>query len=884
VQPAITVRTSVNAFAQPNPTPLANRSRFVRKAVLVLEFASTSTSFFRVRQADADAQELIGPLPLPLVGATLDQLPLPFNLPALVEQLQYHRSQGSPARFRLKEASLKQIYDCQILPIDDQLLVLSLETNESGPEWINPLEQVIEAMPIGLALFDVIRNEKQEIIDFQAVLCNQMGARLTRQSREDILARPISERYPGIKAYELFQPYVTVVTTGQPYQQLLLLPSQNLWMDVSVVKYGDGLLVSFQDVTQSQATADLLKRVMSSSPASVRYYESIRDEDGRIIDFMTGMGNELSAYRPYRPAESTTGQRLLDLYPYLRTNGLFDRYVAVVESGQNDQFETAHELETHSVWFDCRAVPHGKGFVLTTLDITVQKQAQLARQRQATVLQTVLDNSQTGMAWFKSIHNSSGQLIDFTLEKVNATLAQTLGQPPHALEGKRLSQLMPHQMTNGLFDRYAAVAQTAETQRFIWPNDTGTFWYDISAVAVDDGLIVTFMDISAIKLAELDRQRQADLLQGVLNSSASSILVLDPLRDDAGQIQDFRISLANPATQRLFAHFVGHEFSLDDLLTYTLLTLFPSGKERALFSALIAVVSNGQPIKGPVDYPQFGLTYEYDISSFRDGVLMITTDITPLRVYQQQLEANNVALVRSNEYLQQFAYVASHDLQEPLRKIQAFSDLLLTQYAEKIDSLGQDLLKRQQSAAQRMQTLVKDLLEYSRLTNQQLPFEPLSLQGIVQGVLNDLETTIRGTGAQVTVDDLPTIPGNATQLRQLLQNLIANALKFAQPGLPPEVRVQVAYLRTDQLPQPVLTTPGNRWIALTVADNGIGFDESHRERIFELFHRLHGRSQYTGTGIGLAVVKKVVENHRGFITATSQPGAGSTFTVYLPLS
>ncbi|GAB2551547.1 hypothetical protein GCM10027085_48530 [Spirosoma aerophilum] len=849
--------------------------------MLVLELAPAD---IRVKQANEDALELIGPLSFPVLGAPLNQLPTPFNSPELGQQVQDCRRQGTGVRFWLEGARSSHEYDCQILPIDDRLLVLSLIINEPLPKHKHPLEPVIEAMPIGLALFEAVRDAKHEIVDFQAILCNQMGAGITHQSREDILTRPISERYGSLHAYELFQQYIKVVTTGQPHQQLLFLPPQNIWLELSVVKYGDGLLVSFQDVTQSQATAALLKSVMSSSPASVRYYESIRDDNGSIIDFLTGMGNELSAYRPYRPVESTTGWRMLVLYPYLKTNGLFDRYVAVVESGQSDQFEVAYPMENKLVWFDCRAVPHGTGFVLTTLDITEQKETQLTQQRQAAILQTVLDNSQTGMAWFKSVRDASGQIVDFVLNKLNSTLAQTLRQSPEAVEGSRLSELMPHQMTNGLFDRYAAVAQTTESQRFVWPNDVGTVWYDISAVAVEDGLIVTYMDISAIKLAELDLQRQADLLQGVLNSSTSSIVVLDPVLDDSDQIRDFRLNLANPATLRLFSHFLDVECTLDDLLGHSLLTLFPAAKERALFAALTAVMRDGKPIKGPVDYPQFGLTYEYDISSFRNGILMITTDITPLRVYQQQLEDNNVALIRSNEYLQQFAYVASHDLQEPLRKIQAFSDLLLTQHAEKLDSLGQDLLRRQQNAAQRMQTLVKDLLSYSRLTTLQLPFEPVSLQGIVQGVLNDLETTIRHTGARIRMDELPTIPGNATQLRQLLQNLIANALKFAQPGQPPQVLLAVAYLRTDQLPQPGFTTPGNRWIALTVEDKGIGFDESHRERIFELFHRLHGRSQYTGTGIGLAVVKKVVENHRGFITAHSQPGAGATFTVYLPLA
>jgi signal transduction histidine kinase len=317
-----------------------------------------------------------------------------------------------------------------------------------------------------------------------------------------------------------------------------------------------------------------------------------------------------------------------------------------------------------------------------------------------------------------------------------------------------------------------------------------------------------------------------------------------------------------------------------------MLTLFPASREREVFKALESVVSTAHPIYQPVDYPHMGIAYDYAITPFQTGVLMITTDITPLRAYQQKLEANNAALIRSNEYLQQFAYVASHDLQEPLRKIQAFGDLLLNQHADALDVAGRDLLQRMQNAALRMQTLVKDLLDYSRLTTQQVPFQPVSLQTLLQDVLGDLETTIRDTKANVTVNgaELPTIPGDKTQLRQLLQNLITNALKFTKPGQYPQVRLTADLLPAAQLPKPGLNTVSRRWVSLSIADEGIGFDEAHQERIFELFHRLHGRSHYMGTGIGLAVVKKVVENHLGLITAQGRPGAGATFTVYLPLT
>lgn len=246
------------------------------------------------------------------------------------------------------------------------------------------------------------------------------------------------------------------------------------------------------------------------------------------------------------------------------------------------------------------------------------------------------------------------------------------------------------------------------------------------------------------------------------------------------------------------------------------------------------------------------------------------------------LEAANFDLQRSNENLLRFAYVASHDLQEPLRKIQSFGDLLKTTYAHQLGE-GADYLSRMQLAAARMSMLIKDLLAFSRISTQRHSFGLVSLNDLVAGVLGDLELTIQESDAVVEVGTLPTVVGDALQLGQLFQNLIANALKFRQPNQPPYVRISCQPLPAAQLPSTVkLTSSADTFYRITVADNGIGFDEKYLDRMFEVFQRLHGKNQYGGTGIGLAIVQKVAENHGGATTATSQPGQGAQFMVYLP--
>jgi light-regulated signal transduction histidine kinase (bacteriophytochrome) len=227
------------------------------------------------------------------------------------------------------------------------------------------------------------------------------------------------------------------------------------------------------------------------------------------------------------------------------------------------------------------------------------------------------------------------------------------------------------------------------------------------------------------------------------------------------------------------------------------------------------------------------------------------------------------ALAQNNRELQDFAFVASHDLQEPLRKISAFGKRLEESSLDVLSEESRDYLDRMQQAAQRMQTLMSDLLDFSRITTRAQPFASTDLNSILSEVLSDLETRIEQTGGRVEAGVLPVIDADHVQMRQLLQNLIANALKFHRKDLAPVIRLSA-------------TVTGNS-CELSVEDNGIGFEQKYLDRIFTPFQRLHGRHEYEGTGMGLAICRKIVERHGGSITAISTPGNGSSFIVTMPI-
>ncbi|OVE85129.1 PAS domain-containing sensor histidine kinase [Natronolimnobius baerhuensis] len=235
-------------------------------------------------------------------------------------------------------------------------------------------------------------------------------------------------------------------------------------------------------------------------------------------------------------------------------------------------------------------------------------------------------------------------------------------------------------------------------------------------------------------------------------------------------------------------------------------------------------------------------------------------DITDRYQYQQQLEA-------SNERLQQFAYVASHDLQEPLRMVTSYLQLLENRYGDELDEDAEDFIEFAVDGARRMEAMIEGLLAYSRVETQGKSFESVSLEAVLEDVLTDLEIQINETGAEITAESLPTVDGDASQLRQLFQNLLDNAITYSGEETP---QVSIGAQRE-----------GDEWV-ISVSDDGIGIDPDETDRVFEVFQRLHSHEEYSGTGIGLALCKRIVERHGGEIWVSSAPGDGSTFSFTLP--
>ena len=366
-----------------------------------------------------------------------------------------------------------------------------------------------------------------------------------------------------------------------------------------------------------------------------------------------------------------------------------------------------------------------------------------------------------------------------------------------------------------------------------------------------------------------------ELLIDIIDAVREPLLVLDP---------DFRVTHANRAFFRVF-HVDAH-----DTIGEVLFTIgdgqwdIPPLREllRELVGELLGTAVGAVPQLRDVDvdheFPRIGrrtmLLNATLVSRGPDEariILLAIEDVTEQRAAEHRLAEQRRELERSNAALEEFASIASHDLQEPLRKILAFGERLETTAGPVLRGEARSHLDRMLGAAARMRTLISDLLTYSQVTVRSQPFVPTVLAGTAREVVADLEVVIADAAGRVEIGELPVIDADPIQMRQLFQNLVANALKYRHADRPPVVRISSSSLDAAHC-------------TIAVADNGIGFNPEYTERIFKMFERLHGRARYDGSGIGLAICRRIAERHGGTITATSTPGQGATFTVTLPIT
>ncbi|KAA3437135.1 sensor histidine kinase [Rufibacter hautae] len=472
------------------------------------------------------------------------------------------------------------------------------------------------------------------------------------------------------------------------------------------------------------------------------------------------------------------------------------------------------------------------------------------------------------------------------VESVNPAAARIFGYLPEEVIGQNIKLLMPepdrsqHDQYIDNYHRTGIGQIIGKGREVLGRRKDGSvfpFLLSISEVNLQSKKIFTGIihDITNLKKAEAALRESENKINSIIQAAVDGIITIDT----RGVIE-----MVNPSAAKLFGYEAG------ELLGRSINVLMPepdhSQHDRYMHNyhetGHRKIIGIGREVTG---LRKDGSTFPFYLSisevelADRKVYTGFIHDITQQKLNEEKLRRYAAELERSNLELQDFAYVSSHDLQEPLRKIQAFGDRLKTKEYANLSDQGKDYVDRMLNAASRMQNLINDLLSFSRVTSKANPFVKVSLDAILSGVLSDLEVTIEQTGTQIIRSPLPSIEAEPTQMRQLFQNLISNAIKFRKEGEKPVISISAKIV---QHKAHLTATPGDEVVQISIQDNGIGFQEKYLDRIFNIFQRLEGQ-KYEGSGIGLAICRKIAVRHGGDITAQSQPGVGTTFLITLAL-
>ncbi|MDQ3051689.1 MAG: ATP-binding protein [Bacteroidota bacterium] len=398
-----------------------------------------------------------------------------------------------------------------------------------------------------------------------------------------------------------------------------------------------------------------------------------------------------------------------------------------------------------------------------------------------------------------------------------------------------------------------------------------TFNQMLRQIQINNAEITAFSQNLEVKVSERTKalEQQKDFVETILNASVDIIVVFD---------KDLNYIMMN----RLPENYT--QLTKEEIIGKNLLGLFPSMEGSEFHLNLLAAIKGETIHNAHFKSRETHRTFENFFIPLRGknnevyGVLTMNHDVTQIAEANEALESLNSELLKSNRELEQFAYVASHDLQEPLRKIQTFTQLL-SRNLDDAENRESFLTKINQSA-NRMQQLIKDVLNFSRISNSEDAFVETDLNHVLETLKVDFELIFREKGAELHYTQLPKIKGIPLQLTQIFSNLISNSLKYTKES--PVIRISHDTMTPDDIKKHPMLVDTGKYTKILFSDNGIGFEPQFSEQIFDIFQRLHGRETYSGTGIGLALCKKIAENHHGIIYAEGEPNKGATFTIILP--
>jgi len=742
---------------------------------------------------------------------------------------------------------------------------------------------------------------------------------------EPDIGRPFSHISTNIAEESLAEDVERVMETGHTVEKEIVLHNgkSSLMRIIPYIrqdKRQDGVVLTFVDITTIKNLNNIISGVFNASQSAIIALKAIRNEQNQIVDFQFLTANAATEKFYSKKKEAFIGKSLLSVFPQIKEKGLFDKYVKVVERDIKAGFEYPVQCKDGTGWWEVSAVKMGDGLAVTLTDISEKKVAE------------------------ERLRNNYNELIKARedLKQLNADLESKVKERTIKLSESEERFRLVSQATNdaiwdwdlinnslwlsdNFYSMFAFGKNSERVERKYWlekihPDDLGRVQESIAqainnnskqwtseyryirgdgdyAYILDRGYILhdeygtpyrmlsSMLDVTQLRKAERDYIESIEQREFLAESMPLIVWTASP----AGKLNFINKNFSGyTGISNRQALGMGWESAVDPI---HLQALRQNWKEA---------IRRRQDFAMELKLKRQDGTYRWHLLRARakkneDGRLMmwvgtntdiheqkLATEILEQRVADRTVELQkiNKQLEISNHDLQQFASVASHDLKEPLRKIHMFSQMLNERYLK--DNAGAtEYIDRIIASSSRMTKLINDLLSFSRLSVNSL-FEPVNINSILEEVLADLELAIQEKGAVVEVDRFPAIDAIPGQMRQVFQNIISNALKFTRTGQKPLIKVECARIKERKLSS--VTYEAGRFIRIKISDNGIGFDEQFRDKIFTIFQRLHTKQQFEGTGIGLAICKKIIDKHNGLISAHGRENEGATFIIILPVS
>lgn len=508
-------------------------------------------------------------------------------------------------------------------------------------------------------------------------------------------------------------------------------------------------------------------------------------------------------------------------------------------------------------------------------------------------LKSILRNTNNIVNYYEPVYDDSGKVKDFRVVFANECNKLYLGLEPERMEGELVSRVFPFLGVNGELNeliRSFTEQVTVHFERQI-AAEGKRMWFKSTVVPHAKGILITESNTTREKedeekLRDLNEQlrnqneellRTEAFLEGVLRSTKNVIMSFEPVWEEVGIITDFKLLYINIAVEGIV------DTRNSDPVGRKISEISPMIFNSQVFKHMIECYKDDKLIDFETSYTNLGIEYWLQGTAIKwhQVITLSLVDITNQIHAEQNLRNRNLQLKRSNDELESFNRVASHDLQEPLRKIQMFLSRFFDSEKVEFSRRGQEYLGKVNRAAERMKSLIVNLLAYSSIDSTNENFEEVDLNLILNKVKEDLALPIKETGAKIRQDVLPTFRGVPFQMEQLFLNLLSNALKYRKEDTQPKIVIKVEAVHRRQIYEDFIKSSRN-YYKITIRDNGIGFDHANATKIFEVFQRLHQKNEFSGTGIGLAICKKIVENHLGHIHAIGEPGEGSTFIIYFP--